>query len=100
MAGDGNVKVKAAKAAKEPKAKKEKSDKPKIKRAPSAFFIFSNEQRQSVKEANPDATFGGLGKLLGLAWGALDDKGKAVSICNFLVICVFNVSCFFCLFFL
>lgn len=76
MAGDSKVKVKATKAAKA--EKKEKSDKP--KRAPSAFIIFSNEHRESVKKANPDATFGGIGKLLGDAWKELDDKGKAVSV--------------------
>jgi hypothetical protein len=58
-----------------PAAKKEKSDKP--KRAPSAYIIFCTEKRTEIKEANPEATFGELGKLLGQAWAGLSDKDKA-----------------------
>lgn len=70
---------KAEKAAKSPKkaAKAPKADK--VKRAPSAFIIFSQDRREAVKKANPNATFGELGKLLGAEWGALDEKAKAVS---------------------
>jgi HMG (high mobility group) box len=61
-------------------ARKVKSadDKPKVKRAPSAYIVFCTEKRTEAKESNPDATFGELGKILGLMWGQLDDKGKEV----------------------
>jgi HMG (high mobility group) box len=61
-------------------ARKAKSadDKPKVKRAPSAYIVFCTEKRTEAKESNPDATFGELGKILGLMWGQLDDKGKEV----------------------
>jgi len=48
------------------------------KKTSSAFFCFSKEQRPIVKEKNPSATFGELGKLLGAAWQNLgpDEKKK------------------------
>eukprot|EP00026_Physarum_polycephalum_P017666 Phypoly_transcript_18969.p1 GENE.Phypoly_transcript_18969~~Phypoly_transcript_18969.p1 ORF type:complete len:192 (+),score=47.18 Phypoly_transcript_18969:3-578(+) len=66
------------------KAKGEKGP----KRPASAYLLFANENRAKVKKANPDATFGELGKLLGEAWSnataadkkkftALADKDKA-----------------------
>ncbi len=58
-----------------PKEKKEKADKP--KRAPSAYIIFCTEKRTEIKDANPEATFGELGKLLGAAWKEMSDKDKA-----------------------
>ena len=67
---------KAAKAAKAAK-KAAKEDKP--KRAPSAYIIFSTEKRTEVKAANPEATFGELGKILGQMWASMDEKTKAVS---------------------
>jgi hypothetical protein len=48
------------------RASKPKGDK--VKRAPSAYIIFATEQRPQIKAENPDATFGGLGKLLGAKW--------------------------------
>jgi len=51
--------------------------------APSAYINFCKEQRDKVKAKNPSATFGELGKLLGVQWGALSDKEKAVSDINF-----------------
>ena len=74
------------------------------KRALSAYMIFSNEQRvswqlfrsrvrdeanaerpllpnapqQTVKEENPDATFGEMGKLLGARWKEMDENAKKV----------------------
>ena len=59
------------------KAKKS-DDKPKVKRAPSAYIVFCTEKRTEAKESNPEATFGELGKILGQMWGQLDDKGKEV----------------------
>lgn len=52
--------------------KKAKKDGP--KRPLSAFMYFSQENRASVKAANPDATFGELGKLLAEKWGNTSDK--------------------------
>ncbi len=69
----------AAKPAKSTPTKAVKETKEKKKRAPSAFIIFSNEQREAVKKANPKATFGETGKLLGAQWSALSDSAKAVS---------------------
>lgn len=44
---------------------------------PSAFIQFSNAKREEVKQANPDADFGKLGKLLGEMWRALSEEEKA-----------------------
>lgn len=55
-----------------------KADKPKAKRAPTPFIIFSSEKRPELKKAHPDATFGELGKMLGQMWNDMDDKAKAV----------------------
>jgi hypothetical protein len=60
------------------RATKPKGDKP--KRGPSAYIIFSTENRAEVKAANPDATFGELGKLLGAKWGSMTEAEKAVSL--------------------
>jgi len=57
--------------AKEAKPKKEKTP-----RAKSAYIIFSLEQRANIQKANPTATFGEMGKLIGAAWAALSDKAK------------------------
>lgn len=61
----------------EKKAKAAKGDKP--KRAPTPYILFCSEMRAKVKEENEGAGFGELGKLLGIKWGELDEKGKAVS---------------------
>lgn len=53
--------------------------KEKVKRAPSAFIVFFNEQREATKNANPSASFGELGRILGVVWKGMDDKAKAVS---------------------
>ncbi|KAJ7499916.1 high mobility group box domain-containing protein [Mycena latifolia] len=44
----------------------------------SAFMLFCSDQRQVVKEANPDAPFSMLGRLLGEAWQALSEAEKGV----------------------
>merc|ERR1711879_839273 len=46
------------------------------KKAQSAYMIFCNENRPIVKEENPDASFGEMGKLLGARWKELSDEGK------------------------
>eukprot|EP00349_Pseudokeronopsis_sp_Brazil_P003013 CAMPEP_0202956542 /NCGR_PEP_ID=MMETSP1396-20130829/1050_1 /ASSEMBLY_ACC=CAM_ASM_000872 /TAXON_ID= /ORGANISM="Pseudokeronopsis sp., Strain Brazil" /LENGTH=72 /DNA_ID=CAMNT_0049673615 /DNA_START=48 /DNA_END=266 /DNA_ORIENTATION=+ len=66
----------APKAAKSSKsAKPAKADKP--KRAPSPYINFCTEQRPKLKAANPDASFGDLGKMLGEQWKKLSDSEKA-----------------------
>ena len=72
------VKKSTEKAEKKTKTAKVAGDKP--KRSLSPYIIFCTEKRASVKAANPSATFGDLGKLLGAQWAALDEKGRAVII--------------------
>ena len=48
------------------------------KKGMSAFMMFSNEHRNNIKAANPEATFGEIGRKVGEAWKALNDKQKAV----------------------
>ncbi|KAJ3065631.1 Non-histone chromosomal protein 6 [Podochytrium sp. JEL0797] len=64
-------KAKAAKRA--PKAKK---DPLAPKKAVSAYLLFSNANRTRIKEENPSATFGDLGKLLGAEWKTISDEEK------------------------
>ena len=49
----------------------------KAKRPLSGFMVFSSEQRETIKKANPEASFGEIGKLLGVAWGKLSEEEKA-----------------------
>ena len=68
-------------AAKKPAAKKTIAKKPaakdKVKKAPSAYMLFCKKERAAIVKANPNATFGEVGKLLGAAWGKLSDASKA-----------------------
>lgn len=66
---------KAAKKAAPPKkaAKKDKG----YKNASSAYMFFAKANRPNLVKANPDASFGEVGKLIGKAWGDLSDKDKA-----------------------
>jgi hypothetical protein len=48
------------------------------KKGMSAFMMFSNENRNKIKTDNPEATFGEIGRKVGEAWKALNDKQKAV----------------------
>ena len=68
-------------AAKKPAAKKTIAKKPaakdKVKKAPSAYMLFCKKERPAIVKANPTATFGEVGKLLGAAWGKLSDASKA-----------------------
>ena len=69
--------VRAAPKAKGVKAKAAKGEKPEgPKRAQSAYMAFVAENRKSIEAANPGASFGEKGKLMGAAWAALDDAGK------------------------
>jgi hypothetical protein len=71
------VKKSAEKAEKKTKAAKATGEKG--KRALSPYILFCTEKRAATKAANPGASFGELGKLLGAQWAALDEKGRAVS---------------------
>jgi structure-specific recognition protein 1 len=72
------AKKKAAVAAAVPAKKtKKKKDPNAPKNAKSSFMFFSVAKRAAVKDANPDATFGDIGKLVGVAWKELSDADKA-----------------------
>merc|ERR1712098_1026755 len=46
------------------------------KRPSTAFFIFANEVRDEIREENPDASIGEIGKILGQQWNSLDEDRK------------------------
>ncbi|KAJ3212409.1 Non-histone chromosomal protein 6 [Entophlyctis luteolus] len=70
--------TRASKAAKEKPAKapRAKKDKNAPKKALSAYLIFANENRARVRAANPDASFGQVGKLLGQEWKEISEAEK------------------------
>ena len=41
------------------------------------YMLFCKKERPAIVKANPSATFGEVGKLLGAAWGKLSDASKA-----------------------
>ena len=53
---------------KEPPKKRAKKDKNAPKKGMSAFMMFSNDVRDSVRSENPDASFGDMGKIIGARW--------------------------------
>lgn len=57
--------------------KKKKKDPNAPKRNQSAFFIYSNTHRATVKEENPEATFGGIAKIISKQFKALSEKDRA-----------------------
>lgn len=58
------------------KGKKPKRDPSAPKRNMSAFMLYSNAHRTPIKEANPEATFGEIGRLLGQSWSTLGTTEK------------------------
>ncbi|KAH7103682.1 high mobility group box domain-containing protein [Auriculariales sp. MPI-PUGE-AT-0066] len=66
--------VKAEKAPRASKSKAKSGDKP--KRALSAYMFFVQDNRENIKEENPDAKFGEIGKLLGARWKEMTDADK------------------------
>ncbi|KAF9480627.1 HMG-box, partial [Pholiota conissans] len=66
---------KAAEKAEKP-ARKAKKDPNAPKRALSAYMFFSQDWRERIKNENPDAGFGEVGKLLGAKWKELDEDEK------------------------
>ena len=73
--------AKADKPAKQTKPKEPKEKKKKDPNAPkkplSSFMLFSQAQRSVIKQENPDASFGEMGKLIGNKWKEIDEKEKA-----------------------
>ncbi|KAI7849816.1 high mobility group box domain-containing protein [Circinella umbellata] len=61
----------------EGKQRRAKKDKSGPKRGLSAYMFFSQENRAQIKEDNPDASFGTIGKLLGDKWKKMTDDDKA-----------------------
>lgn len=60
------------------KGKKAKKDPNAPKRGLSAFMLYSNSCRNAIKEANPTAEFGEIGRLVGQSWSSLDTTKKSV----------------------
>jgi len=60
------------------KTRKSRKDKPKQKRAPTAFILFSNAQRPEVKAKWPNVTFSEYGKIIGEMWAGLSLEAKKV----------------------
>jgi len=57
--------------------KKRKKKKSTVKRASTAFLIFSNENRDRVKKENSGISFGDVGKFLGAEWKKMGSEDKA-----------------------
>lgn len=55
---------------------KKKKDPNAPKGAMTAYFLFANEQRDKIKESNPDASFSEIGKLLGKAYKEISEEDK------------------------
>lgn len=45
----------------------------------SAYMFFVQDYRERIKEENPEATFGDVGKLLGAKWKEMSDAEKKAS---------------------
>jgi hypothetical protein len=71
--------TKPVKVAKATKGKKIDDGKPKEKKAATPYIVFCTEQRKAICAANPEASFGGIGQLLGEAWRNMSEQKKAVS---------------------
>ena len=61
-------------AAKRKKKKQKNKNKNKPKRARSAYTFFVAENRSKIQKANPQFSFFEIGKALGAAWKACDNK--------------------------
>ncbi|KAF9149122.1 Non-histone chromosomal protein 6 [Linnemannia schmuckeri] len=62
---------------KQKKKKRAKKDPNAPKNPLSAYLLFCNDHRDSVKAKNPDASFGAIGRLLGDMWRGYTDAQKA-----------------------
>jgi len=57
--------------------KKGKKDPNAPKKSMTAYMYFSTAKRAGIKDANPDASFGDIARLVSDEWKKLDDSGKA-----------------------
>ena len=60
------------------RGKKKKKDPNAPKRNMSAFFIYSNAVRPTVREENPEAGFGEIAKIISRQYKALPEKELAI----------------------
>lgn len=60
------------------KGKKQKKDPNAPKRNMSAYFLYSIEARQSVKEENPEASFGDIARLISEKFKSLSEKERKI----------------------
>ena len=62
------------------KTSPKKGDKPKVKRGPSSFMIFANENRDKVIKANgfEKKQIADIGRKLGEMWNKLSQKDKDI----------------------
>ncbi|KAJ1989395.1 Non-histone chromosomal protein 6 [Coemansia spiralis] len=58
------------------KGKRTKKDPRAPKRALSAYMFFSQAKRAEVREKNPNASFGSIGKMLGDMWKGMSEADK------------------------
>ena len=70
-------KAKKVKKAKTKAPKMPKKDPNEPKRPLSSFMMFSQKHREAVKAANPESSFGNLGKLLGDRWKKVSAEEKS-----------------------
>lgn len=59
------------------KAAKKAAKEAKPKRAPGPYMLFCKAERPKIVAANPNFTFGEVGKALGAKWKTLSDNEKA-----------------------
>merc|ERR1712198_493918 len=61
----------------EEKKQRKKKDPNAPKRPMSAYFLFMNATRPTVRKENPDASSGEVAKILGKMWGEIEPADKA-----------------------
>merc|ERR1712002_448318 len=59
------------------KKARKKKDPNAPKRPMSAYFLFMNATRPTVRKENPDASIGEVAKILGKMWGEIEPADKA-----------------------
>jgi len=67
---------KERKKSEKPAKKAKKKDKNAPARNQSAYMFFAKDARKRIREENPDASFGEIGKLVGEAWKKCSDEDK------------------------
>merc|ERR1711982_255690 len=61
----------------EEKKQRKKKDPNAPKRPMSAYFLFMNATRPTVRKENPDASIGDVAKILGKMWREIEPEDKA-----------------------